>query len=390
MGGSVYFYCTRCKIERKAKRGDKHCPRCGNDLRFLAYVTHQGQKIRKRSNHEGIPLDSYDKAAMTLYRIREEISTPGRFKAENYDRKAQKRFLFESQIEEFLRHEKGRVEVGDICERTAYKNANAIRAGIVPWFKGRNVRSIRNKDILDFYHHLLGKYSATTTGQTLSQLKAFHRWLMVTETIEKPWSFPKMKSREREIFWIDRQTQDAILDEIPRRHRGIFLFMFRQGCRPAEARALQWRDIDLEKGLIILRRSLSHRGVVRETTKAGSVIRQAIDPEVSEWIKAHRGIGGAWVFQNKGGPYSHQKLARLWSNARAEVGLDKVSLYQATRHSFASQKIEAGYRWEDVGGHMGHRNPSTTSKYVHRSWVGSKRLFAPVEELPSRKVPVSE
>ena len=53
----------------------------------------------------------------------------------------------------------------------------------------------------------------------------------------------------------------------------------------------------------------------------------------------------AFVFvnPNSGLHYSKANLAKIWNNARIKAGLDKsIRLYDATRHSFASQLVNSG------------------------------------------------
>ncbi|ODS34499.1 MAG: integrase [Candidatus Scalindua rubra] len=56
----------------------------------------------------------------------------------------------------------------------------------------------------------------------------------------------------------------------------------------------------------------------------------------------------------------------MWSVVREKAGLDRsVRLYEAARHSFASQIINSGVSVYSVSHLLGHSNIKTTEKYLH-------------------------
>ena len=42
----------------------------------------------------------------------------------------------------------------------------------------------------------------------------------------------------------------------------------------------------------------------------------------------------------------------------------RITLYNATRHSFGSQRINAGFNRDEIGAVMGHKKSETTKKYT--------------------------
>ena len=64
--------------------------------------------------------------------------------------------------------------------------------------------------------------------------------------------------------------------------------------------------------------------------------------------------------------YSKTKLCRIWDAVRDKAGLDKtIRLYDATRHSFASQLTNSGVSLLRVSRLLGHSDTRTTEKYSH-------------------------
>ena len=57
-----------------------------------------------------------------------------------------------------------------------------------------------------------------------------------------------------------------------------------------------------------------------------------------------------------------QRLADEWNAAAKALGL-KMTLYQATRHSFVSRNLAAGASLDEVSAAVGHSSPSVTRRY---------------------------
>ncbi len=61
----------------------------------------------------------------------------------------------------------------------------------------------------------------------------------------------------------------------------------------------------------------------------------------------------------------------MWSRVRTKIGLDKeVRLYDATRHSFASNHLNNGTSIYKVSKLMGHSSVKMTEKYGHSDVEG--------------------
>jgi len=77
----------------------------------------------------------------------------------------------------------------------------------------------------------------------------------------------------------------------------------------------------------------------------------------------------AFLFVNPhtGQPYSKSKFQRLWENVRENKAQISMGLrfYDATRHSFASQLINAGTPLNEVSEMMGHSTIEMSRKYAH-------------------------
>ena len=77
----------------------------------------------------------------------------------------------------------------------------------------------------------------------------------------------------------------------------------------------------------------------------------------------------AFVFINPrtGMSYSQDTMTRIWNNVRSAAKInDGLRLYDASRHSFASQLVNAGTPLNKVSKLLGHSSTKMTEKYAHQ------------------------
>lgn len=160
--------------------------------------------------------------------------------------------------------------------------------------------------------------------------------------------------------------QDEIISHIPEYHRPIFVCIARQWIRPAEARALQHRDFDLNNELMVIRRSFS-MNILRETTKTDKIRVLPIHPDVKEMLekmpKPLRNTQFVFPMPN-GRPYSENYLPKLWREAVKKAGFDYIRLY-SNRHSGPSIAAIQGESIAVIQKILGHTSINTTMRYTH-------------------------
>jgi site-specific recombinase XerD len=98
----------------------------------------------------------------------------------------------------------------------------------------------------------------------------------------------------------------------------------------------------------------------------------------------------AFVFVNPNTdrPFTEDILWDRWEEARKKTGLD-MTLYQATRHSFASNLLKSGVDRVTISKLLGHTDIKTTSVYAHADLDSQKVAFrkqGKVIDLNSKKL----
>jgi integrase len=165
---------------------------------------------------------------------------------------------------------------------------------------------------------------------------------------------------------VKRFVADGLQDD---EHRRYFRVAFFTGLRPGEQVGLQWADIDWQRRLIGVRRSLGRFG--EGSTKTVESNRDvAMLPIVERALSAHRAAAdrqSPWVFRNRdGGPLDVTNLReRVWRAALRRAKLRARTLYQ-TRHTFATLMLELGEFPGWVARQLGHTTVEMVYRRYHR------------------------
>jgi integrase len=149
----------------------------------------------------------------------------------------------------------------------------------------------------------------------------------------------------REILPLDSWDEvDAIADELMERYRMIPAVLVGSGLRPEELYGLEWRDVDLQAGVLSVERVYT-QGVLKPCKKSDRQRRRVpLRARVVEALESMpRGFGQTPVFVTKRGERIKHDTFRMrhWGPALAAAGVDHRGVY-ATRHTFATWSIRAG------------------------------------------------
>jgi len=378
-------------------RTKQHCPKCGGKFQNIPrtlicpacltiptrfYIDiYWKQKYKIYSDTDGRPLTSYELAHRVLTQIRQDIDHKT-FDPKNYQSKNLVVLQFKNYSETWLKRYKELFENGEISPAYYRNLENYVNERFIPYFQVMDIREIRGGHINDFY---VSKYmkvqkklkhkerskplSIKTKSNIMAALKKlFNDACFEDEYIKKVPKFKRINVPDPEWTWADEEIQDKILNEIPIHHLPIFVFLTRQGTRPGEARAVQWRDFSFDNDTVTISRAFSE-DVLRPFPKPRRNKILPLDPELKEVLL---GLptpikNDEFVFydQDLGKPYTTYKLSKLWRKACKQVGLN-IKFYEGTRHSFASQAANRGVSIDLIGKFLGHQNQSaSTRRYTH-------------------------
>ncbi|HET7380239.1 MAG TPA: site-specific integrase [Gaiellales bacterium] len=142
------------------------------------------------------------------------------------------------------------------------------------------------------------------------------------------------------------------------------------GMRTGEVLALRWSSIDLERGRIHVRESVRHgkRGPLKDNETRTVPIKAGLVPVLRAW-KLRCGHDLVVPPRRKRGTGRHHhsvgELRDELDTALDALSMPRLTWYQATRHTFASQWAADGGDMRELQAIMGHESITTTERYAH-------------------------
>lgn len=363
--------CKKCGGEfKQVPRLGFICPDCKTiPKRFFIDLWYQGKRIRLFADKTGQALDTYQRAENLLSHIRYEIQHYT-FEPSKYIKSEASQYWVTTLLDKFLDF---KLDFIAPSYKSDYERMTRIAKG---FFRTKDVREIRKLDIVNFKTYLEKNFlfKAKTVKNILDFFKTFLRYLKHDlEVIDNVPSFPAVEIQPYQFRWLQPEEQVKIIENVAEGDRPIITFLMLQGCRPGEARALKCKNVNLRDLTITISASFS-REVYREKRKGRGAkpVVIPIHPEMVKYLKERvsNNLPEAFVFcdPKTGGPYTENALRRIWDSVKARIGISKpLRLYDATRHSFASQLVNMGSTLYKVSKLMGHSSTKTTERYAHPS-----------------------
>ncbi len=176
----------------------------------------------------------------------------------------------------------------------------------------------------------------------------------------------------------------------------VYRFALTTGVRPGELRALKWADLDLEAGIVTVRRTMTrnedYQFVVGDSTKTGSARVIALPPStvaaLREWRVRQLAVRLAtayWVDQDlvftaaTGDPLPQTTWQQYHKALCTRAKVPYITLH-GTRHTFATLMMEGNEHPAIVQAMMGHSSISTTlDRYTHVSTALQERASEALE-----------
>lgn len=367
-------------------RTKEKCPKCGG--KFLGtplscpdclttpkkffidlYIKEVG-RVKLYSDRQGNALSSWEHVERCLVGIRYEIDQKI-FDPTKYVKAEAALYRFEALIEKWHTDKSKEVEKNNLAESYTIELRRYIDRFYLPFFKAKDVREVKTATVKDFYRQLPSGLSLKYIKNILDALRNFFTEIREERLIPEMPIFPKVTLDRKTPKWIDRETQSTLLEKIPARYKPIFAFLAFQGVRPGEGMALKVKDLNFETETVTINRTFS-RKKLRDRVKSKVVRPRALNPVLAPMLKTLCAgkLPDAFVFTNAyGRPYSETTLRKVWHKVRGKL---EVNLYQATRHSFATNMLIGGADIAIISKLLGHTDLKTTMVYTHADIMAQK------------------
>lgn len=249
---------------------------------------------------------------------------------------------------------------------------------LLPMFGARLVHTITKADVLAFRADLAkqpGRKGATLGASRINKVMCFLRQILneAADRFEFTPAFRSikpLKQKRTDVQPFTLEEVQKILVTVRPDFRDYLTVRFFTGLRTGEINGLKWKNIDLERNLILVRETVVN-GQETDGVKTDTSIRDiAMLPMVRAAIENRfkdRRLDCPWVFAtSEGNPIdAHNFSNRVWYPLLRYLELEPRRPYQ-TRHTAATLMLAAGENPEWIAQVMGHSTTAMLFKVYSR------------------------
>ena len=284
-------------------------------------------------------------------------------------------------------------------------------------FGKRHPKDMGADEVQSFLTHLAvaGNVAASTQNQAKSALLFLYKEVLA---LELPWldKVEAARTPKRLPVVLTRDEVMAVLLRLEGRHGLIARLLYGTGLRIMECLRLRIKDVDFERGEILVR---DGKGAKDRVTMLPASVIPALREHVERVRELHRqdlaagygevhlpyaldrkypSAGREWMWQyvfpsaslsidpRTGVVRRHhvqdQSVQRAIRQAVRDAGINKPATPHTFRHSFATHLLDSGYDIRTVQELLGHSDVSTTMIYTHVLNRGGRGVASPLDRLP--------
>jgi len=221
--------------------------------------------------------------------------------------------------------------------------------------------------------------SRATVQRRLFAIKAYFRWRELSigkpnpvYTMRSPKAEKRLPQVLNEADTVALVEADSNMNSCARlRDRAILEVLYSAGLRVSELTGLDWRDIDEELGLVMIR---SGKGNKDRLVPIGVPALDAL----REWRAVMPGPVSAYrpVITNlRGSRLTPRAVQNIVARRLIPAGVSSPITPHGLRHSFATHMLNAGADLRSIQEMLGHSSLATTQRYTHVSVRHLKEVY---------------
>lgn len=258
-------------------------------------------------------------------------------------------------------------------ESSFTKISSIIEIHLIPHFKNKELRNIKQRDIIKFQDKLIeSKMAASHVKKIHTTLSAVFNFAIKNEyTKENPASIVgnvDLKENKHVNFWTLDEFKSFVAVVDDPLFYALFMTLYYSGMRKGELLALTWADLDFVTSTINVDKTEYNRKVT--TTKTDASRRKILMPKsvmnLLNGIKLERKPNlNHVVFGDIKDSISTTTLDRRYEKYVKIAGVKKIRIHDF-RHSHASYLINKGTIISVIAARLGHGDVATTlNTYSH-------------------------
>ena len=270
-----------------------------------------------------------------------------------------------------------------VKESTAANYIMKADKHILPAFGDKTVSSVTSDNVYDFIaEKQKAGFSSRYITDIVILMKTIFKYAVRTYQIFNPMDgivLPRKKSPEIQL--LDEAEQKTLQQYIAAHQNRSTLgtaIALTAGMRIGEICPLQWRDIDLEKRIISVTKTMQRIQCPTETSKTKLIItdpksessrRQIPIPDcMLSFLLKFRGKPDEYVLTGTEKPVEPRAMQYRFRTILKNAKLPSVH-FHALRHIFASNCIRLGFDVKTLSELLGHSSVEITlNRYVHSSF----------------------
>lgn len=275
---------------------------------------------------------------------------------------------------------------GSVSHLTYIRHEQACRVHIIPGLGFKRLSKLRPENIQGLYRAKReeGISSGTIRNIHKTLRKALEQarvWGVVRENVADVVSLPAYSPKEMNPL-SHEETLRFLRAAEGDRLQALWHLAIRTGMREGELLALKWRDTDLERGTLQVRRSVTVRGAVRfKETKGGKGRALVLKSRMLARLKAHykhqleeamqkrdvwEGAKLGLVFPGpKGDVLRRESLIQRYEKLLRAAGIERRCFHEL-RHTAATLALQNNERPKVVQEMLGHASiAQTLNCYSH-------------------------
>ena len=240
---------------------------------------------------------------------------------------------------------------------------------------------ISRSDVVSFMAHLSSEgISTPSAARCLAAVRGFHKYLMTdehalsdpTENIETPRGWKRLPKT------LSTTDVDALLGQpdpatlLGLRDKAMLELLYATGLRVSELMELKLRDINLERGYLVVMGKGSKERAVPMGEIAMAAVSQYLRGGRAALLKG-RDADHVFISSRRRG-MSRQMFWERIKHYAAKAGISRSISPHTLRHSFATHMLDNGADLRAVQAMLGHSDISTTQIYTHVSRERLKKV----------------
>lgn len=232
--------------------------------------------------------------------------------------------------------------------------------------------NITQDDITSFLFDTISvkNSGAATIRLMINALRFFYGLILKKDFIYE--IKPPSKDKKLPVVLSRPEVRAIFENVINLKHKTILMLIYSAGLRLNEAITMKMGDIDIERGMINIRRG---KGRKDRTTLLSDRFRETFIKYIEEYNPQN------WLFEGqiRKDHISPRSVQNLFKNAVTKAGITKNVTVHSLRHSFATHLLEQGTDIRFIQELLGHKSPNTTMIYTHVSTGRLKDIKSPLD-----------